>query len=505
MSVYTYPESKIIDEVTFNKSDGGHTRAYVHAVDGADKKQLQDIMCTLADRGWQVTPYSINAKPQLEVYGFKNERQLLTLLEQSGLAKGRATHVKTAQDKHSFAEQIKKRSLQASGAFYLVGDASFTRYGYQSGNDLSSRLNMIGGLLYFAGTGSLLAFGRKDPSDLQVRDISKKMASHFRDLDLNLPEDCSLSSITQDHQKGLLQKADDLFRRYPSEMMNLFFAAAGACIAMAAYKSNIKGHASAEDVEQVFARHLKKMQAKNPAISHAEIAKMRENIAHKVHVNHRREGWLDIGLGTMTGASGLLAMMVEEKAHDPDAPKKEGIAKLWQTIQEKPLAVAGVGYMVSTMCHAVSTAIAWNYANDARRKSVPWRALFVGANLVAEVLVAMSSKGHGAGVKSDKSVNNTVISLAADLIVKQPRAMQNYLIDHMAKFLGRSDVLAVKDTQAADLLRTQVEAMRNNPWALADVGRSPPPAPEILTDSVPAWQSRLSAERNTTTQPQIAG
>src|SRR5690606_8693557 len=158
------------------------------------------------------------------------------------------------ENKLSLSETIKKRSLAASGAFYLIGDASFTRYGYGD----RSKLNVAAGLLYGAGTLSLLMGGRKDQSDLQIRAISRKMAQHFRDLEVALPEECSLDSIARDHKRGLIKKADDLLRRYPSEMMNLFFAAAGACIALAAYKSNVKGHASEQDVQEVFQRHLGK-------------------------------------------------------------------------------------------------------------------------------------------------------------------------------------------------------------------------------------------------------
>ncbi len=111
------------------------------------------------------------------------------------------------------------------------------------------------------------------------------------------------------------------------------------------------------------------------------------------------------------------------------------------------------------------------------------------ANLVAELLLAISSKGHGEGVKSDNSVDNTIISLAAELIVKQPKAMQNYLIDHMADFLARPDVLALKDTDTSRILRQQVEAMRNNPWAQASGKvRLAEPTPSTET---PVWQAKM--------------
>jgi hypothetical protein len=495
VSVYSYPQSKVIDEITFKKSEGGHVRAYLHAAPGADPKLLHAIACDLAERGWQATPFSMGRKPLLEVEGFGTKAtSLVNLLQEKQWVQGEAKFVADKEDKLSLKEQVKKRSLAASGAFYLIGDGSFAKYGYEGG----SSLNLAAGALYGAGTLSLLGFGRKDQSDLQVKDIARKMREHFKKLDDKLPESCSLESISEDHKKGLIRSADDLFRRYPSEMMNLFFAAAGVCIAIAA-KNHMKSPMEPKDVTQVFTRLSKKQ----PGLTEAMVK-------HKMEINHRRESWLDIGLGSMTSLSGLFAMLVKEKHPDPDAPKKHGLEAVWQKIQQKPLAIAGAGYMVSTMCHAVSTGIAWNYANDKRRSSVKWRALFVGSNIVAEILLAISSKGHGHGVKSDKSVDNTVISLAAELIAKQPAAMQNTLIDHVTGFLGRPDTLALKDNEVKAMLRTEVELMRKNPWAMAaSKGQSASVTQSVSAQQIEnkaqlSWQAKAALAEKASNQPHLS-
>lgn len=488
----------MIDEITFQKSEGGQTRAYLHAAQGADDKMLYDIICDLSDRGWQATPYSISGKPLLEVHGFSSEKKLIEKFKKSGALQGAYTHIPTKEDKLSFTQQVRKRSLGASGMAYLVGDVSFSMYGYKD----HEPWNLAGGILYGAGTTSLLIGGRKDQSDLQTREIARRMVAHFKDIDLNLPENCSLKSITEDHKNGLIKNGDDLLRRYPSEMMNLFFAAAGACIAIAAHKSLKKPpiKLDSEEVTQVFSRLQRE----------SKVPLSRDDTWKRMKSNHKLESILDIGLGAMTGISGLFAMSVKEKARDPDEPPKHGLEAAWQWIREKPLAVAGMGYMVSTMCHFASTMIARKWAGDERRKAVGWRLTFVLANLVAEVLLAISSKGHGEGVKSDGHVDNTVIALAADLIVKQPKAMQEYLINHMAGFLGRPDVLAMKDEEAAVLLQMQVEALRKNPWAMASQAASkqkegtavaqaaPEPKKIVLAPSQmagkPLWETRIQAK-----------
>lgn len=497
MSVYSYPQSTVIDEITFRKTEGGHNYAYLHAASGASPPQLQAIIALCEEHGWQCTPYSLAGKPVLQIEGVpRASNTFIALLRERGWVQGKqaVVHDKT---RLSFSERMKKRSLAASGAFYLVGDASFTRYGYKDHNPL----NIAAGILYGAGTLSLLGFGRKDQSDLQIRDLAKRMAGYMKDHGIDVPPNCSLEAVADDHKKGLLRSADDLFRRYPSEMMNLFFAAAGVCIAVAASKSlkmSPRDPKFLKEVEEIFERNQSRLKQNLPSsrLSPADLDAMKAGLAEKMHKAHRWESKLDIGLGAMTAASGLFVNMVKEKKPDPDTPPKKGAAALWQKIQSKPLALAGIGYMVSTMCHAVSTGLAWKYAGKDRRGSVPWRASFVVSNIIAEILLAISSKGHGEGVKSDKTVDETIIALSADLIVKQPTAMQEQLIGHVARFLGKPDVLAIRNEDAERRLREQVAAMQHNPWICKTIAPNGRALPEKKQEPSlpPSWQSKVAGE-----------
>jgi hypothetical protein len=166
--------------------------------------------------------------------------------------------------------------------------------------------------------------------------------------------------------------------------------------------------------------------------------------------------------------SGLFATVVKEKKRDPDDPPAKGLAGLWERMREHPLAVAAAGYTVSTAFHAGST---WKAYREAKRtgdqlrlRSVPGRALFVSMAFLSEFLLAISSKGHGEGVQSDASVRDSALSLAADMVASQPRDTQAALVDSLADFMSRPDVLAMKNERARALLHEQVEAMRRNPW-----------------------------------------
>jgi len=447
VTIYRYKNS-VIDEVNFEVSDGGSRRAYIHALPNTNDNTLAQISTTIAKRGWQTVPHTLNGKATLEIRGFGRDQQVNNVLFENDWVHGPADIEAEKKDSKKFTDVIKKRSLLLSGLSFLISDTFFTIYG-QKGN---SPLNTAAGLSYLAGGVASTVFARKDTPDLQIKEIAGKMAEHMRDKDINLPDDCSLKSITEDKHKGLIKTSDDFFRRYPSETMNTLFGIAGACISTAALKNRVF-------LKEIPGKAIADMMEKKGAGFTFDMAKK------EVVKNMKSEGWWDAGLGAMTMSSAAFGNLVEEKAHDPDTPRKHGLPGIWEWIQERPLAVTGVGYLVSTGCHTVSTAKAWKNGDSEARKAVRWRGLFIAWSIVGEILLAFSSKGHGKGVVSDKSVDTSVISLAADLISKQPPAKHNDLIDYMSGFLGREDVLAMKDSNVKDLLTHQVELMKNNPWA----------------------------------------
>lgn len=448
--------------MTFHKAANGGIRAYIHARENTSQDTLNTIICKLQEAGMQCIPYSYDGNPALEVRGFKNESRLVASLQDKKWVSGEARIQNTTDDHVSFADKLKKNTLQASGIFYLLGDACYATYGYKKGH----WEDMLAGLFYLCGSSSLVGYGQNDLADLQIKDIAKKIESEVDRQGAALPDNCSLRSITNDYNKGLLSNTNELLRRYPSETMNTFFGLAGACIAASAFRHHIL-HPSGLDAKAI-----------------------RENT---------RAGWMDVGLGTMTMAAGAVSALVKEKARDPDDPLPTTVVgKVKDFIQHKPLSVAGMGYIISTLCHAASTR---ENIKTARRtgdmtvmKSVPYRAAFVGLNIVAEVLMAFSSKGHGEGVVSDVSVDESALAITADLIARQPREMQEHLIEYMAGFLGKQEVLAMKNEEIIAKLHMQVETMHNNPWAHALTSKSPtqsrPSVPAPNQDIIPFWQAK---------------
>lgn len=485
MSQYQFSESNVIRDVTFIRSVNGSMRAYLRAAENVPAETLHDITCTFADKGWQCIPHSFEGKPALEVRGFVRDTKLMEELKDHQWVSGEQAYLKDPPQKISFSEKLKKRSLQASGWFYSLGDAGFIAYGIKD----SSPLDTAAGIFYGLPTPVLIAYGQNDQADFQVKDIGRKMVDYMKQNKIELPQECSLDAILADRKKGLIQNAQDLMRRYPSEFMNLSYATAGACILAAAVKHLTHGVPAKGAVDG----WMKKLAETQHNVTH----EMAYAAAKKSMI---QENYLNAGVGVMTIGSGLTATMIKEKVHDPDSEKKTGVEGMVEWLREHPLTIAGVGYMASTLMHAGSTYVAMQGADAKHKQAVPFRALFVGASLIAELLVAMSSKGHGDGVVSDVSVDHSAISLAADLIVRQPTHMQEYLVDHTASFLARPDVLAMKESEVTSLLRQEVELMRDNPWAHAAPKTTTVPQSSSAGSAIdhkalpPGWQAKLSGE-----------
>ena len=168
--------------------------------------------------------------------------------------------------------------------------------------------------------------------------------------------------------------------------------------------------------------------------------------------------------------------------------------------------------MISTLCHAGSTVIDMRFANKykhmdpgqgAKMQSIPYRAAFVGVNLVAEALMAMSSKGHGHGVKLDATIDESMISIVADLIHKQQPKDQKHLIQYMAGFLSQPEVLNREQSEIAVELDRHLKLLDSHPW----VKEAEPPSEHVLmndqhTKSADhhSWAEKVNAAAEVTSQ-----
>ncbi len=503
MSIYRYPQSKIIDEVTFRESDRGALRAYLHAPDGVGYEVLEPINVTLIAKGFKCVPQIFNGKPVLEIRKFSKRSDLLELLEQNGWITGKSEYIKEKGDDVPFWERLKRRTLQLTGLFFIAADIGYMKYGQEE----KRWEDVAGGFSYLLGSSEFAAFGHADQSDLQIRNNVRKILEYAKEHGLAFDKHDAISNISEDKPRGTANSVYEILKNYPGEVGNSLTALAGAFIASSALRHRVL---KKFDPVTEGTKAIADMKAIGRSTAGMKAAKVGEEAIAK----KKFAGGMDIGLGVTTLLSGLLGGWVKEKASDPDKSKATGIAGILEWVQEKPLRISGFGYMISTACHAFSTFIEYREAkkyNDKKAlRAIPWRASFITFTIIGEILMTLSSKGHGEGVKSDKSLDDTMIAVTAELIAKQPKAMQETLINNLAQFLGRPDVLARKNDEVVQLLREQVRAICINPWAMPTKRESnhtqPTEAPcvpmsekaktyAVGLKSAEPWQAKVAASK----------
>ncbi|MFO0389751.1 MAG: hypothetical protein ACK502_08565 [Alphaproteobacteria bacterium] len=502
MSVYKYPESQVIDEVVFKKTAQGAVRAYLHAKDDIPSEKVHEIRDVFKQNGWQAVAFNLDGKSTLEVRGLKTEKKFLELLNEHKWVSGNSDHQKNPEDRISFMDKFRKTSLQSSGVAMAIADIGFIIYGLKEAkihkaidptHEKRDFREALAGFSYLTGSTLLTLYGRNDQSDLQVRDVAGAMLKHAKDKGLIIPDDSALTSIGTPKKENTLGKLNNFLRQHPSEVGNMSYFTAGLLIAWS-------------------------------ALTNRALAKPRPEMTAKQISEMRKGGWGDTALGTTTMASGLIGTFFKEKAPDPDAPHKEGIAKWWDNFMRSPLAIAGAGYVGSTLCHAYTTyterkealrAVADTSLSakehmlaDMKVKAVPWRVLFIGATLVGEALLIMSSKGHGEGVQIDDTVDQSIYAISADLIARQPAEMRAGLIDYMSGYLADPKVLGGDRQKIAAELKVDIDNMLKNPWALKSAKTQEtvviPDVTHSKTIESSTWQSKISAQPAAGSQPQLS-
>lgn len=457
MSLYKYNAPSPLDEIVFATTENGSIRAYLHAREGIPREKLQSFNAALLKENLQTVPFMMEGKnseytPMLEVRGFASEQALAKTLDKVGAVRGKPK-VEKVEEHSTLWQKIQKRSLQVSGLLYAVGDWNFFEYGRKEGN----AYDMAAGIVYAMGTGVLAFFGRNDQSRHQVEEKAKALEQFLIKDNVRIPLSCSLHATAEEKEKSWLGHAYDWACTHPSELFNTIYIGAGACIMGGAIHGKMMKEVVGETREARF--------------------------------NRLTAASMDVALGATTSGVSLLGNVIQEKKRDPDEPPpKDWLGKAWAWIQEKPLRVTGYGLMGSTLFHAGSTTVEYFNAkkhNDTKTlAAVGNRATFVLTNMLAEALIAISSKGHGEGVTSDDSVKESVYALAAELIAQQPANKRQELVTHLAGFLQQPNVLAEAYGVVENKLRVQVQKLETNPWVCMDtparaVVAAPPPASTV--------------------------
>lgn len=444
MPIYRYQSGSIIDEVSILANENGGLRAYVHADASASAELLRQIHTALDIRGLKTVAIHYEGKPCLEVRGFKSAHEAEKLFADNGWVYGKPSVTQHESDVSSAGDKLKHLTLKAAGISYNIGDVAYMTYAYKQykneqklknpSNDFFNQLNILAGLGYAAGSSVLTFYGSRDQSKNTIQDATKKIQNYLMKEGVSINDDDSIKKLPKSPQVSTWGKIDRLLAKYPSEALNSIYVGVGGILSAAAF-----------------------YRATRP-ISHLQGSEL-----HAAVKERNAEIW-DIGLGAITAASAIAGLAIKEKKPDEDQEKRSGIGAVFDWIQEKPLRATGAGFMVATLFHGYGTYQKYNAGNAEVKQTVVGRGIFVAANIVSEILMAISSKGHGIGVKPDKSIDETVIAAVAETILKQPEAKREALIHQLSGYLASPDVLGGKAATVEFNIRENIAGLSRNPW-----------------------------------------
>lgn len=528
MAIYSYSPDSLIEQIEIVTNDKGGSRAYLRARSDITTADVDRIQKSLTYKGWFGLPMRRGEQSVLELRGFHKPEELFQFLEAESLIGGASKVEKTKDDHQGFWDKFKSATLKWSGWTYILGDTAFLTYAgmeqfkhYQK-SDLAKSIGpkaqeiakanvrsgwykILSGVGYGIGSLILANYGSRDQSHIEIQKSIKKIDRFLKAEGLAPADDDSvLMHEPEKKNKSFFGHVNSALRRFPSEALNLVYTGVGLSLmrsSLGQVRSATSEIKSAENMFKSVTAHKKPLPLTTKKVTD-QLQSLKK---------HKGEEFLDIGLGSITAGSALAGILIKEKRPlEGQKPRKGFFEGTWDRIQEQPLRVTGIGYMIATGVHAVVTFMKWQPDNterealaalkkatgsekipklDAlktlrgvgdgkisekaiksldefafRRKTLSGRGVFIAANLLAEGLMILSSKGHGEGVRN-ADVDESVVASTAEYISRQNPATQEQLIQRLAGYMSAPDVLGMKAETIANDLRTQVAAMNTNPWA----------------------------------------
>jgi hypothetical protein len=464
---FLYSAGAAIDEIQFVANETGGVRAYVHASNTATPEDLIAAKQFFQANNWKTVATTVDNRPVLEVRGFDRASTLNKALMDHQLVGGLESVVKSVTE-HQQMSFWRKASLRIAGLSYNIGDVGYMTYAFkkyameknahaphepgQGTQNFFNVMDIVAGVGYAVGSLALTRYGHGDRSHVMIQSTSKNIKDYLTDSGVEVPKDSELAVNAREKKGGFFTRIDNFCKKYPSETFNGIYIFVGIFLGAAAFFRAVRCHTLAGVKEA-----------------------SGDMIAAAKHMKDAKEEALDVGLGAMTFASAMTGLVVKEKKIEPDE-RRHGLGRILDWIQEKPLRATGLGYAISTGFHAASTYKKYTGGDAIAKNTIIGRGVFVGSNVLSEFLLFFSSKGHGDGVKPDKSVDDSVYAATADLILRQPESKRVQLTSNVAGYLASSDVLGADIAVAQTKLEEHIAKLAKNPWAAVNHSSKATPA-----------------------------
>lgn len=281
-------------------------------------------------------------------------------------------------NKASFVDSLRKKSLRNSGLIALVGNASLFASGLMSGRHTES----AAAVTYAASAGILAKYGNPK-TERQLELLNYKLVNYLKRQGTVIPQGSRLQASALTQKGGLIDSIEEFLYTNPAEVANALWSIGGAKF-------------------------------------------MYSGIKH-------RSGY-DMAAGALVISGILTSLLVPERPAQHDNDKTESLPmQAWHWVQEKPLRTAGIMYGTNNVLMGMSALK--QRTIDPHSKGYMLKFLTSGLFLMSNVFLAMSSKKNVGNIAVNSKALNRLEETIAEVIRAQPKEVQHVLTHQVAGFL----------------------------------------------------------------------
>lgn len=290
-------------------------------------------------------------------------------------------------------EALSKRSLEAAGYAYLLGDAAL----FAAGISKAQYKEAATGLMW--GVGGLAAARYSHPTaEKQLELFGHRLGEYLHKQGIEIPKDPTTEILTK--QQGIWDHVESFLYAYPSQTLNAVYAIGSTTLIASGIQKHNRG---------------------------------------------------DLTAGLMVAAGALAGLLVPEKKIDPEHPPEGFLQKTAAWFQEKPLRLSSAFYWTNNV-GLLAGAMEDQRTNPANKGYV-FKYLTVASYVFANLMLSMSSKDNISG--NDSTLNDLAKS-SARVIAAQPPEMREALVQQIAGYLASQHEIHMKAEEIATLLHSKL-------------------------------------------------
>jgi len=293
-------------------------------------------------------------------------------------------------------EDLREKSLKASGYAYLVGDAALFASGALSGRykeASAAGLWAIGGLA--------CAKYANPNAEQQCKLLSAKLSRFLHKKGIEIPADVQPGFFNQ--HRDTLDRVENFLYSNPSMVLHATYAVGG-------------------------------------------LQMIRSGLAHQ-------RKW-DTASGALVAAGALAGLLIPEKKPDPDHPPEGLIGKAVSWVQERPLRISGGLYMLNNASLLMS-AFAERKSNPAS-SSYMFKFLTAASYIFGNTMLALSSKHHSGASDDSILAMQKLADAAGHVIAAQAPQVQEPLVQQISEYLAAQPDVSFSAQQIGDLLHQKL-------------------------------------------------